>query len=271
MNEIYGFDSYSPTEIAKKIEEIGVKKVRLPLLSMVMLGILAGAFISLGAMYYTMIASDPELSIATRRILGGLAFSTGLILVVIAGAELFTGNNLIAMAWADNKISTAEVLQNWLVVCLSNLAGAMIMAFLIYNSGHLELEGGIIKEQYLKIATLKCELPMINAFFAGILCNIFVCLAIWMSFSGRSVIDKIIAIIFPISAFVALGFEHSIANFYFIILGMLIQTQDGLSIDESSIGIVGFFHNTIPVILGNLIGGSVLVALVYYVIYKKNN
>ncbi|KLV08279.1 formate/nitrite transporter family protein [Photobacterium ganghwense] len=271
MADIYGFDAFSPKQIAEKVDNIGVTKARLPLLSMVMLGVLAGAFIGLGALYFVLIKSDANLGFGTSQMLGGLAFSLGLLLVVVAGAELFTGNNLLAMAWADNKITTTELLRNWLVVACSNFIGAAGLAVLVYVSGHTELNHGVIAERYLQIAQAKCSLPFWTAFFRGVLCNILVCMAIWMAMAGRSVVDKAVAIVFPISAFVAAGFEHSIANMFFIPLAMCIKAFSGTAAATATdaVGWLGFIGNLIPVILGNLVGGSVLVGLVYYVIYLR--
>lgn len=269
MADIYGFDAFSPKQIAEKVDSIGVVKARLPLLSMIMLGILAGAFIGLGALYFVLVKSDASFSFATGQVLGGLSFSLGLLLVVVAGAELFTGNNLLAMAWADKKITTSELLNNWLVVCGANFIGAIGLAVLVFFSGHTELNQGAIAEQYLKIAEAKCSLPFWTAFFRGVLCNVLVCMAVWMALAGRSVIDKTVAIIFPISAFVAAGFEHSIANMYFIPLAMLIKTFGETGTVAESVTLLGFIGNLIPVILGNLVGGSVLVGFVYHVIYQR--
>jgi formate/nitrite transporter len=269
MSKIFGFDAYSAKEIAQRVETVGVAKTRLPLLSMVMLGILAGAFIGLGALYFVLIKSDASLGFAVSQALGGLAFSLGLILVIVAGAELFTGNNLLAMAWADGKISTLDLLKNWVVVCCANFIGAAGLAVLVFYSGHLEMNNGAIAIQYLKIATAKCSLPFWTAFFSGVLCNILVCMAVWMALAGRSVVDKVVAIVFPISAFVAAGFEHSIANMYFIPMGMLVKTSGHHVANADSISWVGFFNNLVPVIMGNLVGGSLLVGFVYYIIYLR--
>jgi formate/nitrite transporter len=264
MPELFGSDAFSPREIAEKVENIGVAKARLPLLPMAMLGIVAGGFIGLGALYYVLVASDPTLGFAASRVLGGLVFSMGLILVVVAGAELFTGNNLLAMAWCDGKLSSMEVLRNWLIVCFSNFIGAAGLAVLVYLSGHPDMNNGLVAAKYVQIAEAKCAMPFWTAFFKGMLCNLLVCMAVWMALAGRSVMDKVIAIIFPISAFVAAGFEHSIANMYLIPLGMMLQGPD-----VHTISWLGFFHNLIPVIMGNLIGGSVLVGVVYHIIYRR--
>ena len=268
--DVYGFDAFSPQQIADRVHNVGVAKARLPLLSMFMLGMLAGAFIGLGALYYTLVISDVSLSFAAGRVLGAVCFSLGLLLVVIAGAELFTGNNLLAMAWADGKVSTAELLRNWAVVCFANFAGAAGLALLVYWSGHADLNGGAIAQAYLKIAAAKSTMPLSELFFRGVLCNVLVCMAVWMALAGRSVTDKFVAIVLPISAFVAAGFEHSIANMYFFPLALLLK-QSGmvLPVGAEVITVYSMFRNLVPVIAGNIIGGSVLVALVYYVIYRR--
>jgi formate transporter len=267
--ELFGFDAFSPRQIASKIETLGVGKARLPLLTMALLAILAGAFIGLGALFFTLVRSDPALGFAAAQLLGGLVFSLGLILVVVAGAELFTGNNLLAMAWAARRISTVELLRNWIVVALGNLAGAVGLAVLVCLSGHADLNGGAIGETYLQIATAKLALPFWTAFFRGVLCNVLVCMAVWMAIAGRSVTDKVLAIVFPVSAFVAAGFEHSVANMYFIPVAMLLQWSGAVAEGWPAITIGGFVRHLLPVMLGNLVGGSLLVGLVYWLIYLR--
>jgi len=186
------------------------------------------------------------------------------VLVVVAGAELFTGNNLLAMAWADGCLPTRDVLYNWVVVCAANFIGAAGLAAVVFLSGHAEMNGGAVGRTYLQIAAAKSSLSLTEAFFRGVLCNVLVCMAVWMTLAGRSVTDKFIAIVFPISAFVAAGFEHSIANMYFLPLAMLLQAAAGQPVE-----VAGLWRNLVPVIAGNLVGGSVLVALVYYVIYRR--
>lgn len=258
----FGLDAYSPHEITAKVREIGVAKARLPVLAMFMLGISAGGFIGLGALYYTLVVSDPALPFALARILGGVVFSLGLILVVVAGAELFTGNNLLVMAWADGKITTGEVARNWVVVYVANAVGAMGLAVVVYLAQHGALNGGAVGAAYVKIAAAKIAMPFAEAFFKAVLCNLLVCLALWLALAGRSVADKVLAIVFPISAFVAAGFEHSVANMYFIPLGLLLQ-QDG-ALEWS-----GLARNLVPVTLGNIVGGAGMVAVVYHLIYNQ--
>jgi formate transporter len=266
--DLFGFDAFAPREIARKVEEIGVGKARLPLLTMSLLAVLAGAFIGLGALFFTLVRSDHTLGFALTQVLGGVVFSLGLILVVVAGAELFTGNNLLAMAWAARRITTGELLRNWTIVALGNLAGATGLAVLVVLSGHASLNGGAVGETYVQIATAKVELPFWTAFFRGVLCNVLVCMAVWMAIAGRSVTDKVLAIVFPISAFVAAGFEHSVANMYFIPVAMLLQWS-GAAEGWPVITFGGFISNLVPVMLGNLAGGSILVGAVYWMIYLR--
>jgi len=268
MSEIYGLDAYAPREVAQRVETVGVTKARLPLLQLSLLGVLAGAFIGLGALSFALVKSDPTLGFASAQVLGGIVFSLGLLLVVVAGAELFTGNNLLAMAWAEGKISSLEVLRNWVVVALANLVGAAGLAVIVYLSGHPQLNGGAIGQTVIKIALTKQHLPWHEAFFRGVLCNILVCMAVWMAMAGRSVVDKAVAIVFPIGAFVAAGFEHSIANMYFMPLAWLLQ-HDAAVPPVDAVTLSGMVCNWAVVIAGNLLGGSVLVALTYHVIYRR--
>ncbi|MBL8540455.1 MAG: formate/nitrite transporter family protein [Betaproteobacteria bacterium] len=269
--QIFGFDAFTPKEIAQRVEKNGVIKARLPFLPMAMLGIVAGGFIGLGAMYYTLVISDAELGFAASRVLGGVAFTLGLILVVMAGAELFTGNNFLVMAWAEGQITTSEVVRNWLVVYFTNAFGAIALAIVIFLSHYPDMNDGNVGRAAIRLAAYKASLPFWTAFFKGVLCNMLVCLGLWVAMAGRSVTDKILAMIFPISAFVACGYEHCIANLYIIPLGILLANFGALppGIDVSSLGVAGLLSNLVPVTLGNIVGGSVLVGLVYYAIYRK--
>lgn len=264
---MFDLDAYSPQQIARRIESVGVAKARLPLLAMFMLGVCAGGFIGLGALYATLVVADRTLSFAAGRVLAGLAFSLGLILVVVAGAELFTGNNLLVMAWADRRITTRELLRSWVVVYAGNGVGALGLALVVWLSLHGELNQGAVAAEYVRIAAAKTALSFQEAFFKGVLCNLLVCLAVWMAMAGHSVTDKVLAIVFPISAFVAAGFEHSVANMYLIPLGILLSagTAAGGAIPDWG----GLVANLVPVTLGNVAGGSVMVAAVYHVIYRR--
>lgn len=265
---IYGFDVFSPADIAERIETVGVAKARLPLLKMALLGVLAGVFIGLGALYFILVVSDPTLGFAASRVVGGVVFSLGLLLVVVAGAELFTGNNLLAMAWADGKISTIELLRNWIVVCGANFVGAVGLAVIVWLSGHAAMNHGLVGASVLTLALAKCTAPAASLFWKAVLCNLLVCLAVWMAMAGRSLVDKAVAIVFPISAFVAAGFEHSIANMYLIPLALLLKPEGA---EFAAINLPNLFANLGVVIAGNLMGGSLLVALVYYLIYRRTD
>lgn len=253
-------DAYSPQQIAQRVEAAGVTKARLPILQTAVLGILAGAFIAFGAVFYTLTITGSDLGFGPTRFLGGVAFSLGLILVVVGGAELFTGNNLIVMAWADRKISLGQLLRNWAIVYVANFVGALGIAVLVVLSDVFGLGDGTVGETAARIATGKLSLGAIEAFTRGILCNMLVCLAIWLCFAARTVIGKMFAIIFPIAAFVGLGFEHSVANMFVIPVAMMAGLIDWQ--------VAGFLYNLAVVTAGNVIGGSGFVALTYWIIYR---
>ena len=267
---VFNSNAYSPAEIKEAVERVGVKKARLPFLASFMLAIVGGGSIGLGALYYTIVASDAEMSFAAVRVLGGLAFSLGLALVLVGGAELFTGNNLIVMAWASRKVSTREMLRNWLIVYLGNLAGAFGLAVLVLLSHHLDMNDGRIGLSILNTAVAKIQPDFVTLFVKGILCNVLVCLAVWLAYAGRSVADKIIALTLPVSAFIAAGFEHCVANMYFLPLAwLLVQTGHvPANFDTAPITIYGIIHNLVPVTLGNIVGGAGLVGAVYWIIYR---
>jgi len=274
----FSVDAYTPKEIAARIEKAGVSKSLSDPIRVMALSILAGAFIALGAVFFTVVTYDSgHIAAGLMRLLGGLVFCLGLILVVVAGAELFTGNNLIVMAYVDGKVSFCQLMKNWLIVYTGNFIGALGILLLIYLSNHWLIADGAVGAKAILIANAKVNLSWVEAFSRGILCNILVCLAIWLCFAGRSVVDKVVAIIFPITAFVAMGFEHSVANMYFIPAGLVamqqpdLVTMAGAGIDLTSLTMSGFLmHNLLPVTLGNILGGSVFVALFYWFIYLRD-
>jgi formate transporter len=268
---IFNLNAYSPAEIQEAVETVGVKKANMPLLPSFMLAVVAGGSIGLGAMYYTIVASDPDLSFATVRVLGGLVFSLGLAIVLVGGAELFTGNNLIVMAWASGRISTREVLRNWIIVYCGNLVGSLGLVILVLFSHHTDMNNGRIGVSILNTAVGKISPDLVTLFFKGVLCNLLVCLGVWLAYAGRSVTDKIVGLILPISAFVAAGFEHCIANMYFLPLAWLLTTAGKVpaGFDPSLITIPGIIHNLVPVTLGNILGGAGMIGLVYWTIYRK--
>jgi formate/nitrite transporter len=267
---IFNLQAYSPAEIKEAVEKVGVKKANLPPLASFMLAIVAGGGVGFGALYYTIVASDAELSFATVRVVGGLVFSLGLALVLVGGAELFTGNNLIVMAWASGKVSTGTMLRNWTIVYLGNFIGSLGLVVLVYFSHHLDMNDGAIGLSVLKTAAGKIRPDMVTLFFKGILCNVLVCAAVWLAYAGRSVTDKMVAVILPVSAFIAAGFEHCVANMYFLPLAwLLIQTGHvPANFDATQITISGIVHNLVPVTLGNIVGGAGFVGAVYWAIYR---
>jgi formate transporter len=267
---IFNFNAYSPAEIGEAVETLGVKKTNLPFLASFMLSMVAGGGIGLGALYYNIVASDAGLGFAATRVLGGLVFSLGLALVLVGGAELFTGNNMIIMAWASGKVSTRQMLRNWVIVYIGNFVGSMGLVVLVFFSHHMDMNGGRVGLSILNTAVAKISPDAVTLFFKGILCNLLVCWAVWLAYAGRSVTDKIIALILPISAFVAAGFDHCVANMYFLPLAWLLANTGSVpaDFDASLITIPGIMHNLVPVTLGNIVGGAGFVGFVYWVIYR---
>ena len=267
--ERFSTDAFSPAQVAAKVTTVGVTKCQMPTMQTFVLGILAGAFIAFGAMFYTVTITGSGAGFGPARVLGGLTFSLGLILVLVGGGELFTGNNLIAMAWADRKVATRALLRNWLWVYAGNLVGALGTVGLFFYTGCLALGDNAVAETAVKIAAAKTSLPFSEALARGILCNALVCLAVWLCMAARSVTDKVLAIVFPITAFVALGFEHSVANMYLIPIGLLAAESIPEIGTIATLNLGGFLRNLLAVTLGNIFGGSVLVALVYYFVYIR--
>ncbi|HLA87913.1 MAG TPA: formate/nitrite transporter family protein [Anaerolineales bacterium] len=291
MSEIR-IDSLLPAEMATRAEYLGVRKAEMPVFSMLMLSVLAGAFISLGAIFATTVAAggmsvtaaDGAVAFSTGlpygliRLLTGLVFCLGLILVVVGGAELFTGNNLIVMAWASGKVSGRALLRNWVIVYAGNFFGSIATAVLMFFSKQYTFGSDAVGITALKIAIAKCELGFMQAIALGVLGNALVCLAVWLTYSARTTIDKIVSIIFPITAFVAAGFEHSVANMYFIPYALLVKSFDPVYMAKvgekvSNLEVLTwkafFINNLIPVTIGNIIGGAVLVAAIYWIIFLR--
>lgn len=271
-------DCLPPPDIARKAETVGVSKANLNALNSLLLGILAGAFIGLGAMLCTLVTTQSGLGYGLNKLVGGAVFSLGLILVVIAGAELFTGNTLLVMGWFSGRINFGKVLRNWAIVYFANLIGAIGLVAIVYASQQWSFNNNLVGANAVAIASAKVNITFWPALARGILCNALVCLAIWMSFSGKSVIDKIMAIIFPITAFVAAGFEHSIANMYFIPIGILLAQEPSVlqaanltAASVANLNLAGFISNLVPVTIGNIIGGSIMVGAIYWVTYLRQD
>ena len=261
-------DAYAPAQIAMRVREVGETKATMPVLTMFALAILAGAFIALGSLFFTITMTTGTTgqppAFGLMRLAGGLTFSLGLILVVVGGAELFTGNNLIAMAWASGRVTTQQVMRNWGWVYLGNLIGAVGTAALMLLAGVQMLGGGAVGEMMIQIAHSKIALDPVSAVARGILCNVLVCLAVWLCMGARSVTDKILAILLPISAFVACGFEHSVANMYFLPIGIMLAAGS-----PAPLSVLGALSNLVLVTIGNILGGTILVALVYWFVYLR--
>jgi formate/nitrite transporter len=270
-------DPLLPADMARKAERTGAEKAAAPAFGLLMLAVLAGAFISLGAGFFTTVTTDTGLGYGVTRLMGGLAFSLGLYLVVVAGGELFTGNNLLVMAWASRRITTALLLRNWGLVYAGNTIGALGTVTLVYLSGQWRFDDYEVGANALRIADAKVNLEFYEAFALGVLCNALVCLAVWLCYSARSNTDKAVSVLFPITAFVASGFEHSIANLYFVPLGLLLKGEsevvDAAGLSSSALEnltvpdlIVG---QLIPVTAGNIVGGAFLVGVVYWAVYLR--
>jgi formate transporter len=273
------FDALPPAAIARKAEEVGVGKARMSALDTLVLSVLAGAFIGLGAIFsVTVVAGTGGLPFGVVRLLAGVAFSLGLILVVIAGAELFTGNNLVVMAWASRRVSTLHLGRNWLLVYVGNLVGALGTVALVVVAKQYTFGGGAVGETVLRIGETKSSLGFVQALVLGALCNALVCLAVWLAYGARSTTDKVVAIVAPITAFVACGFEHSIANMTFLPLALLVKRDHVFVASLDTPPDTGdltlrnvVFGNLLPVTLGNIIGGALMVGAVYWLVYLRND
>ncbi|WP_309707604.1 formate/nitrite family transporter [Armatimonas sp.] len=273
-------DALLPAEIAEKVEAVGVRKAEAPAFQLFALAVLAGAFIALGAIFSTTVAAgSASLPYGLARLLIGMVFSLGLILVIIGGAELFTGNNLIVMAWASRKITTQALLRNWGIVYTGNFVGAVATAALMVVTKQYMFGKAAVGVAALSTAVSKCSLDFGQALALGVLCNALVCLAVWLTFSAHSSLDKIACVLFPVTAFVAAGFEHSIANMYYVPYALFLKAFDPSFIAQVEPSVPNLerltwsnflIGNLLPVTIGNIIGGAVLVAAVYWSVYLRH-
>ncbi|MGI6106205.1 MAG: formate/nitrite transporter family protein [Raoultibacter sp.] len=260
-------DAIAGADLLEKAEQIGVTKAGMPPLKVFLSAILAGAFIAFGAMYFSIVISDASLSFAIQRVLGGVAFTLGLVLVLVAGAELFTGNTLMVCAISSKKITWGATLKNWVIVWLGNLVGSLIAVSLIYIAHIPEMNGGGVAEALVNTAISKTSNEWYVTLAKGILCNIFVCLAVWIGYASRTVVDKVIGVLLPISAFVAAGFEHCVANMFFLPMGFILNL-DGVGA-AGAVVLAGIAENICLATIGNIIGGSLCVGMMYWFIYHK--
>ncbi|MEN7974154.1 MAG: formate/nitrite transporter family protein, partial [Verrucomicrobiota bacterium] len=264
-----------PAEMAKRAEASAIRKANRDFISAFFLAVQAGSFIAFGAALFTSVIHDSALGLGLTKLIGGMTFSLGLILVIIAGADLFTGDTLMVMGCFSGAIKVSKMLRGWAFVFLGNLAGALAILTLMHFSGHWNGNGGAIGAKALAIANAKVNLTFIQAFASGMLCNILVCLAIWLCYSSRSVTDKILSIVFPITAFVAMGFEHSIANMYFVPAGLVLKHNPEIvgllgNTDLSNLTTGGFLlKNLLPVTIGNMVGGAIFVGTIYWILYLR--
>ena len=279
-------DALTPPDMARKAVDVGVSKAHLDARSLFLLGILAGAFIALGAIFSLTITAGasstapgaPALPYGVTRLFAGVAFSLGLVLVVVGGAELFTGNVLLTFAWASRRVTTATVLKNWTIVYVGNFIGSVGAAALVIAGGWYRLGNGSVGADLLSTASGKVAHTPLEAFTLGILCNALVCLAVWLTYSARTTTDRIMAIVPPITCFVAAGFEHSIANMFFIPAAIAVRAVapasfwtavGGSAGAYSNLDLGGFLTNLVPVTLGNIVGGALLVVAMYWLVYLR--
>jgi formate/nitrite transporter len=267
-------DLLTPAETEQRLEAIGLAKVDMPLVRVIPLGILAGMFISMGGMMLALVLSDASIPFIAQRLLGGLAFCVGLLLVLLAGAELFTGNNLVIAATLSGKVSWGAYAKNLLIVWLTNLLGSLIAVAIVFFANTGALNAGAVGDSFINLAAMKVAIPPLTLFFKAILCNFLVCLAIWMAFVGRSFVDRFCAVLFPVTAFVAVGAEHSVANMFLLPMGFA-QKLAGSAVGEAavtaaeSIDLAGIAYNLGLVTLGNLVGGAILVGFMYWLAFHK--
>ena len=265
-------DSLVAAEIEAKAESVGITKANMDSKKAFLLSIMAGLYIGMGGMFMLMVRSDPSFSFATSQLLGGLVFCLGLFLVVAAGAELFTGNLLMICGKLSKRITWLQMLKNLVIVYLGNLLGSLLMVAILFLADYSSFNNGLVGSTAMTVAAGKIAQPAEALFFKGIMCNFLVCLAVWISFSARTLVDKFVAVLFPITAFVACGFEHCIANMFFLPLGILLSATGFEYLGSADISVItagGALYNLGLVTVGNIIGGLVMVGIVYWFIYGK--
>ena len=294
LPQVVTFDAIMPSALAARAEESGVRRASIAPLTLLVLSVLGGAFVAFGAIFATTVTAGsvaitaPDGAVAfsaglpygIARLLTGLVFCVGLILVVVGGAELFTGNTLIVMAWASGRIKTRAVLLNWVIAFVGNFIGSVCTAGLMFLTTQYTFGGGSVGLVALTTANSKAALDFVPALTLGIMCNALVCLAVWMCYGARTTMDRVVSIVPPITAFAAAGFEHCVANMYFIPMGMFIKAG-APDVFWKSIGRTpadfpaltweNFLANLVPVTIGNIIGGSIMVGAVYWFIYRRQD
>jgi formate/nitrite transporter len=267
-------DVLTPAETEQKLETIGVNKAAMPMVKAIPLGILAGIFIGMGGMMLGLVLSDATIPFVAQRLLGGLSFCIGLVLVLLAGAELFTGNNLIVAAVLSGKVSWGAYVKNLIIIWVTNLIGSLIAVAVVFFANTGAMNAGAVGDAFINLAAMKVTIPPLALFFKAVLCNFLVCLAVWMAFAGRTFADKFFAVLFPITAFVAAGAEHSVANMFFLPMGFA-QKLAGNAVGDTAIAaadkidLVGIAYNLGMVTIGNIVGGALLVGVMYWIAFHK--
>lgn len=264
-------DSLSPAAIEAKAESLAVTKSTMASGRLWVSAMLAGAFIAFGASYFLTFLGDTTIPFAVGRIVGGLCFCLGLILVICCGSELFTGNSLMICGKLSHKISWRDLARNWVIVYFGNMAGALLIVALICGANTMALNGGGVGDAMVSVAQGKLSPGWFTLLCKGILCNTLVCLAVWIGYGARTIVDKVVGILLPISAFVAIGFEHSIANMFFLPMGMIAQSMGYGATNPFPIDFLGMVYNLSAVTLGNIIGGAILVGFSYWFAYRKRS
>lgn len=266
-------DALVPAQTFAKAATVGQGKASMPTMRAFVLAVLAGLFIGMGGMFMLLVKSDSALPFAASSLLGGFSFSLGLFAVLVAGAELFTGNNLMVIGVAEGKYGIPELLRSWCVVYLGNLCGSLLLVALLHLANYAGMNGGAVGTTMVSVATAKCSLPWTVAFFRGIMCNILVCLAVWMGFAGKTVVDKFLAAAMPVMAFVACGFEHCVANMFFIPMGIVTLAVQGApeGLDVAALGMGGLVSNLTAATLGNMVGGALVFAGAYLVAFGRKS
>lgn len=264
-------EALSPAEIEAKAEALGVTKTNMSFKQSFVLSIMAGAFIAMGAMFFCLVVGDPDLPFAVQRVFGASLFCLGLLLVVVCGAELFTGNTMIVMTAASKKIRWSAVWKNWVIVFVGNLVGALVIVAVVYLSGFQNMNGGLIGETMVSVASGKMTLDWVTLFAKGIMCNFLVCLAVWIAYASKTVADKMLGILLPITAFVACGFEHCVANMFFLPMGFILSLSGVVvpGIDPASLSLGGMLWNWSATVPGNIVGGALFVGMMYWLAYHK--
>ncbi len=262
----------SPAQTEAKAGTVGKGKAEMSVGRMIPLSILAGLFIGCGALFMLFVKSDTTLSFAASQVLGGLCFSLGLICVIVAGAELFTGNCLMVIGAIEKKFSWSGVIKNWVVVWIFNFVGSLLLVFIVFFANLQGMNDGGVGQAMMNTAVAKINMSWGTIFFRGIVCNFLVCLAVWMGFSGKSVIDKIFTCIFPVMAFVAVGAEHCVANMFFLPMGLAVKSAGVIASTNAHIDVLtlgGVFYNISAATVGNIVGGAILVGVLYWWAYHK--